>query len=90
MVVSMNMKMRMKISKGGQISVPALIRRRWGSSTVVLHDEGHRIIIEPVADDAIGAAEGVLAAEFGHLREGRLRDQARSDEQAAEDRRSRT
>jgi hypothetical protein len=57
---------------------------------VVLHDEGHRIIIEPVADDAIGAAEGVLAAEFGHLREGRLRDQARSDEQAAEDRRSRT
>ena len=90
MVAFMHMKLRMKISKGGQISVPAPIRKRWASSTVLLHDEGDRIVIEPVADDPIAAAEGSLAAEFGQLRVGRMRDEARKDDQAAEARRLRS
>jgi AbrB family looped-hinge helix DNA binding protein len=74
----------MKISKGGQISIPAPIRHRWGTSTVNLRDEGGRIVIEPAPDDPIAAAEGALAADFGQVDVERLREMARRDEQAAE------
>ena len=33
----------MKISKGGQISIPATIRHRWGTRTVALDDQGDRM-----------------------------------------------
>ncbi len=81
------MKIRMKISKGGQISIPSAIRRRWGTSTVSLEDQGDRIVLEPGVDDPIAAAEGALAAEFGTLDFGRLRRRAREDERVAEARR---
>jgi bifunctional DNA-binding transcriptional regulator/antitoxin component of YhaV-PrlF toxin-antitoxin module len=88
MVLSMTMKKRMKISKGGQISIPASIRQRWATATVALDDQGDRIVIEPAPDDPIAAAEGALAGEFGDLDVAELRREARDDEQAAEVRRS--
>lgn len=83
----MRMKTRMKISKGGQISIPAPIRHRWGTSTVALQDEGHRIVLEPAPDDPIAAAEGALAGELSGLDVKRLRRAAREDERIAEARR---
>jgi AbrB family looped-hinge helix DNA binding protein len=79
----MHMRSRMKISRGGQISIPAPIRRRWGTSTVSLRDEGSRIVLEPAPDDPIAAAEGALAGELHGLDLGRLRRAAREDELAA-------
>jgi bifunctional DNA-binding transcriptional regulator/antitoxin component of YhaV-PrlF toxin-antitoxin module len=76
----------MRISKGGQISVPAPIRHRWGTSTVVLDDQGDRVVIEPAPDDPIAAAEGALAREFATLDVARLRRLARDDERSAEER----
>jgi AbrB family looped-hinge helix DNA binding protein len=84
----MFMKKRMKISKGGQISIPASIRHRWGTGTVALEDLGDRIVLEPAADDPITAAEGALAGDFRTFDPGRLRHRARADERAAERRRS--
>jgi bifunctional DNA-binding transcriptional regulator/antitoxin component of YhaV-PrlF toxin-antitoxin module len=84
MVKFMVMKKRMRISKGGQVSIPATIRRRWDTSTVVLDDQGDRIVLEPVPDDPIAAAEGALAEEFGALDLARLRREARKDERVAE------
>jgi bifunctional DNA-binding transcriptional regulator/antitoxin component of YhaV-PrlF toxin-antitoxin module len=83
----MRMKARMRISKGGQISIPAPIRHRWGTSTVALRDEGHRIVLEPAPDDPIAAAEGALAGELDGLDLVRLRRAAREDERVAEARR---
>jgi AbrB family looped-hinge helix DNA binding protein len=83
----MFMRVRMKISKGGQISIPAHVRHRWGTSTLTLEDYGERIVLEPAADDPIAAAEGALAEEFGNLDFGRLRRMAREDERIAERRR---
>jgi AbrB family looped-hinge helix DNA binding protein len=80
----MLMRRRMRISKGGQISIPAAIRQRWDTSTVVLEDQGRRIVVEPAPDDPIRAAEGALAEEFGELDVARLRRRARKDEQAAQ------
>lgn len=87
MIDFMFMKVRMKISKGGQISIPAPIRHRWGTSTVALEDRGDRIILQPAPDDPIAAAEGALAGEYGHLDAADLRRRAREDEAAAEARR---
>jgi AbrB family looped-hinge helix DNA binding protein len=89
MIYFMIMKKRVKISKGGQISIPAAIRHRWGTSTVALEDQGNRIVLEPAADDPIAAAEGALAEEFGALDLAELRSRAREDEQVAEARRGR-
>jgi AbrB family looped-hinge helix DNA binding protein len=89
MIFFMSMKQRVRISKGGQISIPAAIRHRWATSTVALEDQGDRIILEPAPDDPIAAAEAALAAEFGDLDLARLRREAREDEQVAGARRGR-
>jgi AbrB family looped-hinge helix DNA binding protein len=83
MIGFMLMKPRTRISKGGQISIPAAIRRRWGTSTVSLDDQGDRLVIEPAPDDPIAAAEGSLAAGFGSIDVTVLRRVAREDEDAA-------
>ena len=89
MILLMIMKRRVRISKGGQISIPAAIRHRWGTSTVALEDQGDRIVLEPAADDPIAAAEGALAEEYGALDLAGLRREAREDERVAEARRGR-
>ncbi len=89
MIDFMLMKTRMRISKGGQVSIPAAIRHRWGTSTVAMEDHGDWIILQPAPDDPIAAAEGALAEEFGGIDLGRLRQIAREDEIAAEARRVR-
>lgn len=61
MVISMLMKKRMKISKGGQVSIPAPIRKRWGTTTITLDDQGDQIVLKPAPDDPIEAAAGAFA-----------------------------
>jgi bifunctional DNA-binding transcriptional regulator/antitoxin component of YhaV-PrlF toxin-antitoxin module len=76
----------MSISKGGQISIPAPIRHRWGTMTLTLDDEGDRIVLTPAPDDPIAAAEGALR-EFGPIDLAEMRAHAREDQQVAEERR---
>jgi AbrB family looped-hinge helix DNA binding protein len=89
MVISMLMKKRMKISKGGQVSIPAPIRKRWGTTTVTLEDQGDQIVVKPAPDDPIEAAAGALAEEFGHIDPTELRRIAREDDRIAMERRER-
>ena len=49
-----------RISRGGQISVPAAVRRRWNTDRVLVDDRGDEIIIRPLANDPIAAARGSL------------------------------
>jgi len=87
MIIFMLMKRRLRITRGGQISIPAPIRHRWGTATLTLDDQGDRIVLAPAPDDPIAAAEGALAAEFGEIDVGRLRRTARQDERDAAARR---
>jgi bifunctional DNA-binding transcriptional regulator/antitoxin component of YhaV-PrlF toxin-antitoxin module len=48
------------ISTGGQLSIPAEIRHRWGVGRVILEDLGDAIIVRPLPDDPIAAARGSL------------------------------
>ena len=86
MICSMIMKPT-KITRGGQISIPSSIRRRWGTSTLALEDLGDRIVLRPAPDDPIAAARGALAGEMS-MSSGQLRAQAREDEAAADRRRA--
>jgi AbrB family looped-hinge helix DNA binding protein len=74
-----------RISRGGQISVPAAIRRRWNTDRVLVDDRGDEVVIRPLANDPIAAARGSLKP--GTLDEGLssadARKQTRDEEAAA-------
>ncbi|MBA3375212.1 MAG: AbrB/MazE/SpoVT family DNA-binding domain-containing protein [Actinobacteria bacterium] len=52
---------RHRITGAGQVSIPAEVRHRWGTSTVAIEDEGDRIVLRPVPDDPVTALRGALA-----------------------------
>jgi AbrB family looped-hinge helix DNA binding protein len=86
MVISMLMKKRMKISKGGQVSIPAPIRKRWGTMTVTLEDRGEEIVLKPAPDDPIAAAAGAFASQGRGLGLETIRREEREAELEAEER----
>jgi bifunctional DNA-binding transcriptional regulator/antitoxin component of YhaV-PrlF toxin-antitoxin module len=77
---------RAKVTRGGQVSIPSTIRRRWGTSTLTLEDLGDRIVLTPAPDDPIAAARGALAGELS-MSSAQLRAAARNAEATAERRR---
>ena len=71
---------RVKLSKGGQISVPAAIRHRWGGSTIALEDHGDHVILRPAPDDPIAAARGDLKDVAGEATSEEMRREARAED----------
>lgn len=51
------------ISKGGQVSIPAEVRHRWGTNRVLVDDRGDELVFRPLPMDPIGAARGALRGE---------------------------
>ena len=49
-----------KVTTSGQVSLPAPVRRRWGTAQVIIEDEGDRVVVRPLPDDPIAAACGSL------------------------------
>jgi AbrB family looped-hinge helix DNA binding protein len=74
-----------RITRGGQVSLPAAIRRRWGTARVAIEDEGDRVVLRPIPDDPIDAAYGAFEGRIGPTEE--LRRIARREESEAERRR---
>jgi bifunctional DNA-binding transcriptional regulator/antitoxin component of YhaV-PrlF toxin-antitoxin module len=70
---------RLKITSGGQVSIPAAVRRRWGTNTVMAEDRGDHLVLRPVPDDPVAAAHGV----FAHLLDRPL-DEVMADYRAEE------
>jgi bifunctional DNA-binding transcriptional regulator/antitoxin component of YhaV-PrlF toxin-antitoxin module len=81
------MSMRfLMISKGGQISVPAEVRKRWGTRRLQLEDRGDALVLRPAPDDPIAAAEGILKGKLDLTSE-ELRQLEREEEARIEERR---
>ncbi|MGN6379332.1 MAG: hypothetical protein ACTHNU_10310 [Gaiellales bacterium] len=76
-----------RITKGGQIGFPSEIRRRWGTSRILLDDRGDHVILRPALDDPIAQLRGVFSASPVSSEEGRRA--ARDEEKAADVRRGR-
>lgn len=71
-----------RISRGGQVTVPAPVRRRWETERVALEDHGDYLLLRPLADPVDGFVgfarkRGVPASE-------QMRAQSRAEEAAAE------
>ncbi|MGH7912276.1 MAG: hypothetical protein ACREQM_18725 [Candidatus Dormibacteraceae bacterium] len=49
-----------RISKGGQISIPAAVRHRWVTERVEIVDEGESLRVRPLPQDPIGALFGSM------------------------------
>ena len=60
MLEFMSMK-QVRISRGGQVSIPAEVRHRWSTSRVALEDLGDRLVIHPAPDDPITGLRGAFA-----------------------------
>ena len=73
-----------KVTAGGQVSLPAAVRRRWRTKTVRVEDHGDHVVVRPLPDDPVAAARGALK---GRIDIAKLRAEAREDEAAAEARR---
>ncbi len=70
------------ITSGGQIQVPADVRRRWGTRNVTVEDRGESLVVRPIPDDPIGAAVGSLAGDGPTSDE--IREQLRDEELEAD------
>jgi bifunctional DNA-binding transcriptional regulator/antitoxin component of YhaV-PrlF toxin-antitoxin module len=79
---------RLKLSKGGQISVPAAIRHRWGGSTIALEDHGDHVVLRPAPDDPIAAARGDLKDIADEVTSEEMRREARAEDAELEWRRA--
>lgn len=57
----MNRKMwRHRITRAGQVSLPAEVRHRWETTAVLIVDEGDRVVLRPLPEDPIEALRGAL------------------------------
>jgi bifunctional DNA-binding transcriptional regulator/antitoxin component of YhaV-PrlF toxin-antitoxin module len=65
-----------KVTRNGQISLPAELRRRWQSGAVLVIDRGSYAIVRPVPDDVVTMLRGA------HAGPGPTADQARAAERA--------
>ena len=52
---------RALITKAGQMSLPAAIRKRWNTRAVAIDDRGDYIVVRPVPADPIAAFRGSFA-----------------------------
>jgi bifunctional DNA-binding transcriptional regulator/antitoxin component of YhaV-PrlF toxin-antitoxin module len=86
----MVMVKRLAISSGGQISVPAAVRKRWGTRAVLAEDRGDQLVLRPAPDDPVAAVRGIFAEEMsGGPTIDELRTGAREEDAELERRRAR-
>lgn len=76
---------RLKVSAGGQVSVPAAIRKRWNTRVVVADDRGDHLILRPAPEDPIEAARGAFK-DYPAPSADEMRRQFREEERRAEER----
>jgi len=77
---------RLRISAGGQVSVPADVRNRWKTKVVVADDRGDHLILRPAStEDPIEAARGAFKDYPGPSSD-EMRRQFREEERLAEER----
>ena len=67
-----------KVTRNGQISLPAELRHRWQSNAVLVIDRGSYAIVRPVPDDVVAALRGA------HAGSGPTSEQARAAERASD------
>lgn len=52
---------RATVSRNGQISIPAHLRHRWGTKSMLVIDRGDYAIVRPIPEDPITALHGAYS-----------------------------
>jgi bifunctional DNA-binding transcriptional regulator/antitoxin component of YhaV-PrlF toxin-antitoxin module len=78
MILTMSATTRAKVTRNGQVSLPAALRHRWGAGSVLVIDRGDYAIVRPIPDDPIAALQGA------HRGPGPATEAARAAERAAQ------
>ena len=78
-----------RITRAGQLSVPAEIRRRWGARKILIEDHGDHVVLRPASEDPIAAARGALKGKGLGLSSDEVLRLVREEERAAEERKLR-
>lgn len=77
-----------KVTRAGQMSIPAEVRRRWEAKTVSIEDRGDHIVVRPIPADPIAAFRGSLKGRV-KVTSDQARALAREDERRAEEAKAR-
>lgn len=77
----------MKVSRNGQVSIPADARARWQTERVVIVDLGDRLVIRPLPDGPVKALIGKYANRGPSV--SRARTMSRADDANRERRKAR-
>jgi bifunctional DNA-binding transcriptional regulator/antitoxin component of YhaV-PrlF toxin-antitoxin module len=72
-----------KVTQNGQVSLPAVLRRRWGSGSVLVIDRGDYAIVRPVPPDPVTALRGAYAGAGPSSGEFRAEERAADAEREA-------
>ncbi len=84
--MSHTMAWTMKVSRNGQVSIPAEVRARWGEvERVTIVDLGDHIAMRPTPDDPVKALRGKYRGRGRSTDE--MRAMARAEDEARERRR---
>lgn len=68
----------MRVSRNGQVSIPAETRARWKTRQVLVVDLGDRVVMRPIGDDPVGGLRGKYAKQ-GPTTSRARRDSRRED-----------
>lgn len=65
-----------KVTRNGQMSLPAEIRHRWQAGAVLVIDRGDYAIVRPIPSDTVAALRGAHAGPGPSTDEARVADRA--------------
>ena len=57
---------RHAVTRAGQVSIPAEIRERWGTSNVLIEDQDTQIVLRPAPDNPWEGVRGILKEHVRH------------------------
>lgn len=66
--------------------MPATVRKRWGTRTVLAEDRGDHLVLRPVPDDPVAAAFGAFGPQIAVLGSEQAKRLDREEELDAEER----
>jgi bifunctional DNA-binding transcriptional regulator/antitoxin component of YhaV-PrlF toxin-antitoxin module len=78
---------RAKVTRNGQVSLPAELRRRWAAGSVLVIDRGGYAIVRPIPTDPLASLRGSHAGPGPALEQSRAAE--RATERESEERSSR-
>jgi bifunctional DNA-binding transcriptional regulator/antitoxin component of YhaV-PrlF toxin-antitoxin module len=72
-----------KVTRNGQISLPAELRHRWQSGAVLVIDRGSYAIVRPIPGDVVAELQGAHAGPGPTSEQARAAERARDEEAAS-------